>query len=78
MEAELLTERADGVALLTMNRPERKNALTGEMLQILSDAWDRIDADPEIRSAVLTGAATTATTILDALPPSSTTEMEPR
>ncbi|CAM3556074.1 crotonase/enoyl-CoA hydratase family protein [Tsukamurella ocularis] len=51
-----LVEQRGHTLLITMNRPERKNALTGEMLQILSDAWDRIDADPEIRSAVLTGA----------------------
>ncbi|KXP07576.1 crotonase/enoyl-CoA hydratase family protein [Tsukamurella tyrosinosolvens] len=51
-----LVEQRGHTLLITMNRPERKNALTGEMLQILSDAWDRIDDDPEIRSAVLTGA----------------------
>ncbi|TWS24239.1 crotonase/enoyl-CoA hydratase family protein [Tsukamurella sputi] len=51
-----LVEQRGHTLLITMNRPERKNALTGEMLQILSDAWDRIDADPGIRSAVLTGA----------------------
>ncbi|KXO98453.1 crotonase/enoyl-CoA hydratase family protein [Tsukamurella pseudospumae] len=51
-----LVEQRGHTLLITMNRPERKNALTGEMLQILSDAWDRIDSDPEIRSAVLTGA----------------------
>lgn len=51
-----LVEQRGHTLLITMNRPERKNALTGEMLQILSDAWDRIDSDPGIRSAVLTGA----------------------
>ncbi len=51
-----LVEQRGHTLLITMNRPERKNALTGEMLQILSDAWDRIDDDPGIRSAVLTGA----------------------
>ncbi|MET9325343.1 crotonase/enoyl-CoA hydratase family protein [Tsukamurella sp. NPDC003166] len=51
-----LVEQRGHTLLITMNRPERKNALTGEMLQILSDAWDRIDTDPGIRSAVLTGA----------------------
>jgi enoyl-CoA hydratase len=38
-----------------MNRPEAKNALSPEMLVGLADAWDRIDADDEIRCAVLTG-----------------------
>ncbi|PXY28468.1 enoyl-CoA hydratase [Prauserella muralis] len=39
-----------------MNRPEARNALTGEMLAIMAQAWDRVDADPDIRSCVLTGA----------------------
>src|SRR6476660_3785029 len=39
-----------------MNRPEAKNALSPEMLVGLADAWDRIDSDPEIRCAILTGA----------------------
>ncbi|WP_019201971.1 crotonase/enoyl-CoA hydratase family protein [Tsukamurella sp. 1534] len=51
-----LVEQRGHTLLITMNRPHAKNALTGEMLQILSDCWDRIDEDPEIRSAVLTGA----------------------
>ncbi|GAB3130234.1 crotonase/enoyl-CoA hydratase family protein [Tsukamurella serpentis] len=51
-----LVELRGHTLVITMNRPERKNALTGEMLQILADAWDRIDEDPQIRSAVLTGA----------------------
>src|SRR4051794_20197518 len=39
-----------------MNRPEAKNALSPEMLVGMADAWDRIDSDPQIRCAVLTGA----------------------
>src|SRR3954464_5524673 len=39
-----------------MNRPEAKNALSPEMLVGMADAWDRIDTDPAIRCAVLTGA----------------------
>jgi enoyl-CoA hydratase len=42
--------------VITMNRPEKKNALSPEMLVGLADAWDRIDTDPQIRCAVLTGA----------------------
>ncbi|MEV4597437.1 crotonase/enoyl-CoA hydratase family protein [Amycolatopsis sp. NPDC049253] len=42
--------------VVTMNRPEARNALTGEMLAIMTSAWDRVDADPEVRSCVLTGA----------------------
>ncbi|WP_371830455.1 crotonase/enoyl-CoA hydratase family protein [Antrihabitans cavernicola] len=39
-----------------MNRPEARNALSGEMMAIMREAWDRVDADPEIRVAILTGA----------------------
>ena len=49
MEAELLTERADGVALLTMNRPEQLNALGGDLLPLLHDACGR--SPPTRRSA---------------------------
>ena len=56
-EPHLLTELVGGHTLvLTMNRPEARNALSGEMLQLLGDAWDRVNSDPQIRVAVLTGA----------------------
>ncbi|MFI5612150.1 crotonase/enoyl-CoA hydratase family protein [Amycolatopsis sp. NPDC051903] len=42
--------------VVTMNRPEARNALTGEMLAIMTEAWDRVDTDDSIRSCVLTGA----------------------
>jgi 2-(1,2-epoxy-1,2-dihydrophenyl)acetyl-CoA isomerase len=56
MEPELLTERADGVALLTMNRPEQLNALGGDMLPMLLDALREAATDAEIGCVVLTGA----------------------
>ena len=43
------------VMLLTINRPERKNALNGEMYAALTDALERADADREVRAVVLTG-----------------------
>jgi enoyl-CoA hydratase len=52
----LETQLRGHVLVLTMNRPEAKNALSPEMLVGLADAWDRIDSDDEIRCAVLTGA----------------------
>ncbi|MQA07110.1 MAG: crotonase/enoyl-CoA hydratase family protein [Pseudonocardiaceae bacterium] len=42
--------------VVTMNRPEARNALSGPMMAIMREAWDRVDADPEIRACVLTGA----------------------
>src|SRR3954463_9176710 len=54
--AHLDTEQQGHVLVVTMNRPEAKNALSPEMLVGMADAWDRIDSDPEIRCAILTGA----------------------
>lgn len=44
------------VLIATMNRPEKKNALSADMLVGLADAFDRVDADDDIRCAILTGA----------------------
>lgn len=44
------------VAILTLNRPETKNALSGEMLVRMADAWTEVDRDPEIRVVIVTGA----------------------
>ncbi len=51
-----LVELDGHTLVVTMNRPEARNALSGEMLAILSDAWDRVDSDPEVRVVILTGA----------------------
>ncbi|WP_255360260.1 enoyl-CoA hydratase-related protein [Nocardia sp. BMG51109] len=53
----LLVERDGAVAVVTMNRPHRRNALSLEMIGLLSRAWDEIDGDDAIRAAVLTGAS---------------------
>ncbi|MFF0487582.1 enoyl-CoA hydratase-related protein [Nocardia sp. NPDC004068] len=55
-ESPLLVERVGAVAVLTMNRPHRRNALDLELIGLLAHAWDEIDADPDIRVAILTGA----------------------
>jgi enoyl-CoA hydratase len=57
--AHLDVEQDGHVVTLTMNRPEAKNAFSPEMLVGLADAWDEIDADPNIRVAILTGAGGT-------------------
>ena len=49
-----------GVALVTIDRPERANALDPETLTSLASAWRRIAASPEIRCVVLTGAGNRA------------------
>ena len=51
-----LVEVRDHVLIVTMNRPEARNALSGPMLAGMKDAWDRVDSDPDIRACILTGA----------------------
>jgi enoyl-CoA hydratase/carnithine racemase len=46
----------DNVALVTINRPERMNAMDEEHYRGLSQAWMRVRDDPEIRCAIITGA----------------------
>jgi len=52
----------DGVALITMNRPERMNAMDAEAYAQLSAAWTRVRDDGDIRVAVITGAGDKAFT----------------
>jgi len=58
-EPHLLYERDGHVAIVTMNRPAAKNALSGEMLVRMYDAWVDIDEDPEVYVGILTGAGGT-------------------
>ena len=46
----------EGVALITINRPERLNAMDAEHYQALSRAWTQVRDDPAIRVAIVTGA----------------------
>ena len=52
----LLSERHSGLLVLTLNRPERLNALTPELHEALNVAIDAAADDPEIRAIALTGA----------------------
>src|SRR5215212_8839603 len=52
----LLYEVREGVARLTINRPERRNAMSWAVITELRDAVARAKADPEVRVVVLTGA----------------------
>jgi len=56
MTQELLETVEGGIATLTMNRPEARNALTLEMMDALLEALARLSADPDVRMVVLTGA----------------------
>src|SRR4051794_3054071 len=56
MTAELLETTADGVATLTLNRPERRNALSPDIINGLLEALPRLSADPSVGAIVVTGA----------------------
>ncbi|MFP5070410.1 crotonase/enoyl-CoA hydratase family protein [Pseudonocardia nantongensis] len=53
---EVLVERRDGVALITINRPAAKNALNENVARRIAHAVDELDADDDLRVGVLTGA----------------------
>jgi 2-(1,2-epoxy-1,2-dihydrophenyl)acetyl-CoA isomerase len=56
MTQDLLESVKDGVATLTMNRPDRLNAMSGPMLDAMIAALPRLAADPDVGVVVITGA----------------------
>lgn len=55
MSDHVLIEKSGGVLTLTMNRPEKKNALTRAMYQALGEAIDQAASDPEVRCVLIQG-----------------------
>jgi enoyl-CoA hydratase/carnithine racemase len=53
---QILTDVADGILTITMNRPDRLNAWTPTMARELMSAFDRADADDDVRVVIITGA----------------------
>jgi enoyl-CoA hydratase/carnithine racemase len=53
---DLLFEKRGGIAYLTFNRPERRNAISPQMMLQLADAWLEFRDDAALRVAILTGA----------------------
>jgi enoyl-CoA hydratase len=56
---EVLTETRDGVLVVTLNRPEARNAVNAAVATGVAEAMDRLDADDDLRVGVLTGAGGT-------------------
>jgi 1,4-dihydroxy-2-naphthoyl-CoA synthase len=56
MSEELLVQRRGAVQVITVNRPEARNALDGAVAAGIRDAADEFDADARLRVGVLTGA----------------------
>ncbi len=55
-EPHCLVSQDGHVLTVTMNRPAKKNALSGSMLELMSQAWDLANSSPSIRVVILTGA----------------------
>jgi enoyl-CoA hydratase/carnithine racemase len=55
MSAVVLTERHGPSLRITLNRPDRRNALNAEVLSLISRGLDEAEADPEIRVVVISG-----------------------
>ncbi|MBI4499087.1 MAG: enoyl-CoA hydratase/isomerase family protein [Chloroflexi bacterium] len=69
MEFEnLVLEKRDGIARLTMNRPEKRNALSPELLRDLTTALDDVEADHDLRVVILTGSGSAFSSGFDLSP----------
>ena len=53
---QILYDVSDHVATLTLNRPNQLNAFTNAMVREMKDAFNRVDADDEVRAVIVTGA----------------------
>ncbi len=53
---QIVYEVADNIATITLNRPEKLNAFTDTMMSELIDAFDKADADDNVRAVIVTGA----------------------
>lgn len=52
---QIIYEVADGIATITLHRPEKLNAFTGQMMNEIIDAIDQTDADDDVRVVIITG-----------------------
>lgn len=52
----ILSDVSDGIAVVTMHRPEARNALNAELRRAVPETLQRLDADPDVRVLILTGA----------------------
>ncbi len=52
---EIIYDVADHIATITLHRPDRMNAFTGTMMREMIDAFDRTDADDDVRAVIVTG-----------------------
>jgi len=65
MSEEVLTEASDGVAVITINRPQARNAINGAVARGIAAALDEFDANSGVRVMILTGAGGTFSAGMD-------------
>ena len=53
---DITLDIADGIATITLNRPDKLNAFTGKMMHEIIDAFDRTDSDDSVKAVIVTGA----------------------
>lgn len=58
-EPAVIVEKDGHVLIVTLNRPEKRNAVNCEVMCRLYDAWKQLDADDDLRAAILTGMGST-------------------
>jgi len=56
MEEELLVDCVDGICTITINRPQRRNALSVAISNRLSMLWEHLDSDAQVKAIILTSA----------------------
>ena len=66
MSEEVLTQEEDGILIVTINRPEAKNAMTKAAAEGIAAAMDRLDSDDSLRVGILTGAGAIGAFAIDA------------
>lgn len=59
MSDEVLTEVDDGILIVTLNRPEAKNAVNKALAEGVAEALERLDSDNDLRVGIITGAGGT-------------------
>ena len=64
-ESEVLLDQRDRILVITINRPRARNAINGAVSQGLAAAMDRLDTDPGLSVAVLTGSGGTFSSGMD-------------
>lgn len=78
MPAPVLYEKIENAALITLNRPEKRNAISEELLLHLYNRLEEADEDPEVKCIILTGAGDTFCAGLDLKRITTDNLMDPR